>query len=101
MDKPNYNLNEIPVGQIFQISPEGIDPVQVEYGGEFLIGTQYEDWGVQGYLCSLIERPNLVRYKGYAFLRVDWKYLEFVGSVFWLRQDKNPISLEEPSNPSS
>lgn len=95
MDIPK-EWDKIPQGQIFQISPEGTDPMNVEYGGEFLIGSEYFNWGVQGYLACVYEIPGLVRYKGAAFLRVKWEYIEFVGSAFWFRKDKEePISSSE------
>lgn len=88
MDKPDYDLKEIPMGQIFQISPEGLDPTQVEYGGDFLIALKYEEWGVYGYLAMVLDKPNINRSSGAAFVNINWKYLQFVGSCFWVKQQK-------------
>lgn len=88
MEKPNYDLKEIPMGQIFQISPEGLDPMQVEYGGDFLVALEYKEWGVFGYLATVFDRPNLVRADGIGYLNVKWTYLQYVGSAFWVKQTK-------------
>lgn len=100
MEKPNYDLHLIPVGQIFQICPEGLDPVEIEYGGDFLVGDKYEDAGVYGYLACVGHKPNLTRWKGFAYLRVKWKHLQFVGSCHWFRKKITEENGESDSDSS-
>lgn len=81
-------IDLLPSGQIFQISPEGLDPINVGYGGDFLVGSEYYSWGVRGYVATTGEHSDLVRFRGFAYLTINWKYLEFVGSCFWFRDNK-------------
>jgi len=86
MKKPDAELSELVFGKIFQINPEGKDPVQVQFGGDFLIATQYFERGVMGYLACASEQEGMTRFKGRAYLMVEWKYLELVGSVEWFKE---------------
>lgn len=87
---------EIPVGQIFQISPAENDPISLEFGGDFLIGTQYFESGVIGYLACVYIKENITRYNKIAFLQAEWNLLEFVGSAFWFRNtDKEFTSFSK------
>ena len=88
MQKPDVDLETLSLGKIFQISPEGKDDVQVRYGGDFLIATEYFEWGVMGYLANVYEHPGISRYKGVAYIRVGWAFIECVGSSFWFRKDE-------------
>lgn len=89
MRKPSIGLDELVIGKMFQISPEGKDPVQVMYGGDFLISTEYLERGVRGYLASVLETEGTVRLDdGVAHALIDWKYLELVGEVNWYRKQK-------------
>ncbi len=88
MKKPKTELNKLVFGKIFQINPEGKDPIQVMHGGDFLIAMEYFEKGVRGYLASVLESEGTVRYDGVAHLLVDWKYLEHVGSAHWFRKQK-------------
>lgn len=86
MQKPNVDLSTLTKGKIFQISPEGKDMINIQYGGDFLISCEYHEFGVQGYLACANEQEGILRYKGLAYLRVNWKDLHCVGSVEWFKQ---------------
>jgi hypothetical protein len=101
MEKPNINLNELSFGKIFQISPEGLDPTQVSFAGDFLVSTEYSEHGVYGYLASVYERSQVPRTHGLAYMQIEWKYLECVGAVEWLRQNKKEEENGESSDNKS
>ncbi len=88
MEKPDIDLETISLGKIFQISPEGNTPIQVKYGGDFVVATEYLDQGVQGYIANVYDQGPMVRIHGVSFVRVPWELVECVGAAQWFRKDK-------------
>lgn len=70
-------------GTIYQINPEKDDRL----GGQFVVATEIEHWGVQGYLLlDQLDTSALVRYKGRAFIRKNWDEIVKVGFAEWIAQ---------------
>lgn len=88
MEKPDVDVSTLSVGKIFQIDPIGKDPIQARNGGDFLIATGYQDDFVIGYLASVYDQGAMTRFKGRAYLKIPWKYLECLGAVFWYKNEK-------------
>lgn len=86
MKKPECELDSLSFGKILQIDPMGKDPIQVMYGGDFLISCAYSDKGVTGYLASVSDQTGHQRSLDRIYLTIDWKYLTCVGSVEWFNQ---------------
>lgn len=87
MDKPDIDLSTLSFGKLFQISPEGKHDIQVRYGGDFLIATEYSEEGVKGYLANIYEHPGSTRHKGVIYLLIAWDLIECVGSCYWFRKN--------------
>ena len=69
---------ELKIGQIMQINPD-----HATFGGFLLVVTEPFYWGCMGYLVSEYEF-EAVRFKGRAFLRVTFEYMEPVGFLEWM-----------------
>jgi hypothetical protein len=72
---------ELVEGDILQLNPEG--RYKDSYGGMFVVVTEPEDWGCQGYLLHFCDFPG-TRFKGRAFLRPKWEDMEYVGRAIWM-----------------
>lgn len=82
MDKPNIDLTTLSFGKIFQIDPLGLDEIQITYGGDFLVSSEYNDRGVVGILASVQPRQD------HLVFEVEWKYLSCVGQAEWYKINK-------------
>ncbi len=92
MKKPSFAIEEMGVGKIFQISPEGKNPINILYGGDFLVATKYTERGVSGYLASVLEREGTASVDGEVHVHIEWEFLELVGESFWYKQQKEDES---------
>jgi len=88
LERPDIPLEQLSIGKMFQISPEGKDSVQLVYGGDFIIATEYEESGVVGYMANVYDQSNSARTNGVINILIPWKYLHCVGSVHWFREQK-------------
>jgi hypothetical protein len=68
---------ELLVGDLMQINPE-----KERYGGCFLVVTEPKAFGAQGYLISPFNL-DATRYKGVAYLRVNFSDMEYIGHIIW------------------
>lgn len=82
------DIKQMKEGNIFQISPEGNKELNTRYAGAFIIATNYEVWGIEGYTALVFEDPNVIRKSGVVYLRAPWSDIEFVGQVEWLHKKK-------------
>ena len=73
------------IGDIVQLNPE-----THEFGGCLMVVTDPGSYGAQGYLFLDLEpeEGKLVRFKGRAYLRVNFEDMEHVGHVEWLWEPK-------------
>jgi hypothetical protein len=86
MIAPNFeDIENMTPGKIFQIDPTKKEPVNVMYGGSFLIATKYTENFVIGYLALVNDLQNIVRFQDFAFSKINWEDLEFVGQVEWFK----------------
>lgn len=76
------------IGDVVQINPENNEV----WGGMLVVVTEPKEWGCQGYLMSHDDFLAIrVKKTGKAFVRVNFENIEFVGSLFWILEDKEEI----------
>lgn len=79
------------IGAIVQVDPDESD----RYAGQFIIVTEIKEWGIQGYLAVTMEDPDLVRWKGIAYVRMAWDKIWLVGFAEWLQEDIEEVEGQD------
>lgn len=75
----NVNLKS---GTIVQLNPELCKNKMLS--GCFMVLTEIEHWGVQGYIQCPGEN---FKSGGQAYYRADWEEIEVCGNAFWIVDD--------------
>lgn len=68
---------DLEIGDVVQLDPKH------KFGGMFVVVTEPNEWGCQGYLCSPVGF-EAVRYKNLAYVRPKWEDIEYVGKMHWI-----------------
>lgn len=71
---------ELQKGDVVQLDPETYDM----FGGCLAIVEDPKPWGMQGYVLIPLEREER---PARAYIRAEWKAMEFVGRVAWIEAD--------------
>jgi len=79
-------------GDVLQINPEGKH--KDRFGGFLIVCEEPKSFGCQGYLLAPHDF-DAVKLDGWAYLRVSFEDMEYVGHLPWLVLQKNPIKVEK------
>lgn len=73
---------DIKKGDVVQLNPEH------KFGGMLVVCEEPKSFGCQGYLMSQFNFEGATRFKGVAYVIVDFKQFEYVGKIHWLYEPK-------------